>query len=122
MIHAMLSDRTARERYLRETPWADERQDFEACEARRILAVAEARTEDADYHAAPTILWPADLPVPTAQLRKRPFHVARILANRAADRNVFVLQPEDARILVESLASFVAALDPAAYLAAQVAR
>lgn len=64
----------------------------------------EARTEDADYHVLPTMLWPAELPVPQAQLRARPFHVAKVLANRAADRGVFVLQPEDARILAESLA------------------
>lgn len=78
-------------------------------EAERIMDVGEVRTEDADYHVLPTMLWPAELPVPQAQLRARPFHVAKVLANRAADRGVFVLQPEDARILAEALAQFIEA-------------
>lgn len=68
----------------------------------------ELRTEDADYFALPSLLWPRELPLPANQMRTRPFHVAKVLANRAADRGVFVLQQEDARILAESLSAAVA--------------
>lgn len=72
------------------------------------VLVGEVRSEDADYFVLPSMLWPEGLPVSREQFKRRPFHVARVLANRAADRGVFVLQPEDARILAEALAEFVA--------------
>lgn len=67
----------------------------------------ELRTEDADYFVLPGMLWPPELPLPAGQMRTRPFHVAKVLANRAADRGVFVLQQEDARILYEALGAAV---------------
>lgn len=86
-MHAMLSDRTARERYLRETPWADERQDFEACEARRILNVAERPEDGVTSHQTPHG-WQG-----------------------------FGGNSYSGACLVDALAAFLAAPDPAAYLA-----
>lgn len=105
MIHAMLSDRTARERYLRETPWADERQDFEACEARRVLAVAE-----------PASLIGAPLRESGAYGFRGPYSFyyggRDFRTNGGADWST------EARALAESLSAFLSAPDPADYLAA----
>lgn len=73
-----------------------------------MMIYPELRAEDADYFVLPSLLWPRELPLPTSQMRARPFHVAKVLANRAADRGVFVLQQEDARILFDALAAAVA--------------